>query len=355
MLLGAEWLPAFLVVIGHLRSFIFINYAGVEQQNLLVKLFYYITGFGHQAVMVFFIISGYLVGGGLLMKYKENKLDSTYLKLYFIKRFSRIYIVLIPALIMGYFLDSLGLSYFTKLYHNFYHISSMNNDVVERLSLDVLMGNLFNLQTIFVEPLGSNGPLWSLANEWWYYILFAFLFINNITRLIFIFIVGVLFFQNEQILVYSFIWLLGASLVLVNKKLLHQSLSFIILFIALLFTRKFTGVYTDFILAIALFLFINSISFNKNNVKKIVFKFNKSMANFSYSTYLFHFPFIVFVISALHNNKIDLLSMQPNINTFLYYLFVLSALYLYSYIMYLLFESKTYVLQKYLQYKLKDN
>jgi len=78
-----RWVSAFLVVIGHLRSFIFINYAGVEQQNLLVKLFYYITGFGHQAVMVFFIISGYLVGGGLLMKYKENKLDSTYLKLYF--------------------------------------------------------------------------------------------------------------------------------------------------------------------------------------------------------------------------------------------------------------------------------
>src|SRR5712671_7599591 len=29
------------------------------------------------------------------------------------------------------------------------------------------------LQEIIVPSLGSNGPLWSFANEWWYYVLFG--------------------------------------------------------------------------------------------------------------------------------------------------------------------------------------
>ena len=33
-------------------------------------------------------------------------------------------------------------------------------------------GNLFYLQTIVCHSYGSNGPLWSIANEFWYYVLF---------------------------------------------------------------------------------------------------------------------------------------------------------------------------------------
>src|SRR5712671_8128704 len=29
------------------------------------------------------------------------------------------------------------------------------------------------LQEIIVPSLGSNSPLWSFANEWWYYVLFG--------------------------------------------------------------------------------------------------------------------------------------------------------------------------------------
>jgi peptidoglycan/LPS O-acetylase OafA/YrhL len=34
------------------------------------------------------------------------------------------------------------------------------------------LGNLTFLQTIYVGIFGSNGPMWSLANEFWYYIMF---------------------------------------------------------------------------------------------------------------------------------------------------------------------------------------
>jgi peptidoglycan/LPS O-acetylase OafA/YrhL len=46
--------------------------------------------------------------------------------------------------------------------------------MAEHLGFSTFVGNLLQLQTIVVSSLGSNGPLWSLANEWWYYVLFGF-------------------------------------------------------------------------------------------------------------------------------------------------------------------------------------
>jgi peptidoglycan/LPS O-acetylase OafA/YrhL len=34
------------------------------------------------------------------------------------------------------------------------------------------VGNLAFLQTIAVPIFGTNGPMWSLANEFWYYLIF---------------------------------------------------------------------------------------------------------------------------------------------------------------------------------------
>jgi peptidoglycan/LPS O-acetylase OafA/YrhL len=42
----------------------------------------------------------------------------------------------------------------------------------------VFLGNALFLQTIFVPAFGSNSPLWSLANEFWYYMLFPALMLT---------------------------------------------------------------------------------------------------------------------------------------------------------------------------------
>jgi hypothetical protein len=38
-------------------------------------------------------------------------------------------------------------------------------------SLIAFLGNFAFLQTICVPIFGTNGPMWSLANEFWYYII----------------------------------------------------------------------------------------------------------------------------------------------------------------------------------------
>ena len=34
------------------------------------------------------------------------------------------------------------------------------------------LGSMAFLQTIYIPTFGSNGPMWSLSNEFWYYIVF---------------------------------------------------------------------------------------------------------------------------------------------------------------------------------------
>jgi peptidoglycan/LPS O-acetylase OafA/YrhL len=342
-----RWFAALMVVIGHLRSFLFVEYAQVEAKTIFVKMFYFITGFGHQAVIVFFVLSGYLVGGAVLQKYKKNEFTVEYIKKYFIKRFVRIYLVLIPALFIGYILDYYGNINFSDLYTNTFHISAMNNNVSENINSLTLFGNILNLQTIFVPTLGTNGPLWSLANEWSYYMLFILLFINNYTRIVFLGIVVLLAFQNVNILIYSSIWILGVSIILFKKHFFNRYLSLTFLLFIFLISRNHHGIYMDLMLSVAITLLINS--FEYSILKKVYFKkVNTIMADFSYSLYLFHFPFFVFIIAFFQTSNITLLQLQPSLENFTIYLALLTSVYIYSYSMYLIFERNTDKINKYL-------
>jgi peptidoglycan/LPS O-acetylase OafA/YrhL len=135
---------------------------------------HFFGGFGHTAVIIFFVISGFLIGGRTILNLEDKGFD---LVDYFIHRFSRIYTVFVPALVAGYMIDWAGLEFFNAsgIYNHpeQFYTNAFGNDIAKHLGLDTFVGNLMQLQTITVSVLGSNGPLWSLANEWWYYVLFG--------------------------------------------------------------------------------------------------------------------------------------------------------------------------------------
>jgi peptidoglycan/LPS O-acetylase OafA/YrhL len=126
-------------------------------------------------VIGFFVMSGFLVGGRVILRLPDKGFNATD---YFIYRFSRIYTVLIAALVVGYHLDWLGINYLDSsgiyIHPDQFYTNQFGNDITSHLGLGILIGNLMQLQEIIVPSLGSNGPLWSLANEWWYYVLFGF-------------------------------------------------------------------------------------------------------------------------------------------------------------------------------------
>ena len=61
---------------------------------------------GDYGVLMFFAISGFLIGGGALEKTRAGDFSFS---LYFINRFTRIYIVLLPALLLVWVMDVVGL------------------------------------------------------------------------------------------------------------------------------------------------------------------------------------------------------------------------------------------------------
>jgi peptidoglycan/LPS O-acetylase OafA/YrhL len=164
-------LAALEVAMGHLRAFLFDGYSSLEHAGILTNVFYYLTGFTHQSVTVFFVLSGYLVGGSVLAARSEG-----FFLRYSVQRLSRLWIVLLPCLvataawnILGYHAG--GAEFLNgKLDSHTFIVLPVHTDI------RTFMGNLFFLQTIVTPVYGDNIPLWSLANEFWYYVIFPLLY-----------------------------------------------------------------------------------------------------------------------------------------------------------------------------------
>jgi peptidoglycan/LPS O-acetylase OafA/YrhL len=156
----ARAVAAGLVVLLHARI-----YTIGDAEGVLGSVVYAFTYGGTQAVFWFFVISGYLVGGSVLSGIAENRFS---FRSYFSARFSRLYIVLVPAFLLTYALDSWR--------HAFVGINAHAGvESAASLTLPTILGNLLFLETLFVPTLGSNYALWSLANEFWYYVTFPLL------------------------------------------------------------------------------------------------------------------------------------------------------------------------------------
>ena len=351
-----RWFSAFIVVIGHLRSILFHDIHNTNIDSILWKFFYFITGFGHQAVIVFFVVSGFLVSGSMLRRYKKGELNIKYL---IYDRATRIYIVLIPALIFTALIDFIGINYFnvTGIYTNHLSFSSLNYSIENRLSYEVFIGNLFMLQETFFKTFGSNSPLWSLAYEVWYYIYFFailsfFLIKNNLVKMILLSFISILsILLNSNILLYGTIWLLGVIPWYIKTKISYlYILTIIILFFTTLIVSRLhiihTEFYIDFLFAISIMGLILVV---KNNfIKPYIFfhKVNKILANFSYTLYLIHFPIIIFLISLL--NKYFMLPIQsvPSINRLFIFMLIIAIIYIVSIIFAKFTEDKTKIIQK---------
>ena len=164
---------ALAVLLGHLRAFLFVEHSALPTRNLLTDAFYGLTGFGHQAVVVFFVLSGFLIGGAVQERFATNRWSFGD---YALRRMTRLWLVLLPALVLTLVWDlaggvlSGGAGYDGRYYERNHSGPSSVNPVDNGVL--AFLGNVFFLQTILAPTYGTNGPLWSLANEFWYYLMF---------------------------------------------------------------------------------------------------------------------------------------------------------------------------------------
>ena len=68
---------AWAVMWSHLRSLFFEDMPLVHNKGAAVKVFYLLTGFGHQSVIVFFVLSGFLVSSATFEQDCVRKIFAT--------------------------------------------------------------------------------------------------------------------------------------------------------------------------------------------------------------------------------------------------------------------------------------
>lgn len=164
-------LSAIAVCASHLRAAIIVDYSKLDSgASVLQQIFYITTGFGHQAVMVFFVLSGFFVGGSVLRSGQDFSA-----RRYALARLTRLWVVLLPALLLTALVDRILASHAPEVLSGAYYPvwnSGPASGATYSSGWLTLLGNLVFVQTILTPVFGTNGPLWSLANEFWYYVLF---------------------------------------------------------------------------------------------------------------------------------------------------------------------------------------
>jgi peptidoglycan/LPS O-acetylase OafA/YrhL len=168
MLYAARWI-GMLLVLGVHASAAFLNFNALTPETtppfVAVWRFVVNYAFGREGVIGFFVMSGFLVGGPVLARLKSQK---HFLRAYFIHRIVRIYMVVIPAIALTFAFDTIGRTFFPPDYGAY---------VVFEGHYDprYILTNLVNLQGVVAPHYGSNGPLWSVGYEFWYYMVFPLL------------------------------------------------------------------------------------------------------------------------------------------------------------------------------------
>jgi peptidoglycan/LPS O-acetylase OafA/YrhL len=169
-------LAAIAVVLGHVRGLLFHDWRELPAKTAALKVVYFFTGLGHQSVVVFFVLSGFFVGTSVL---SSTGAGTWSWRQFLLRRFTRLYVVLIPALLITLAIDAYGMHAFGtagNIYSGELNAPMIQAEDVRRtIGPATFFGNLFFLQYIFCSPYGSNGPLWSLSYEFWAYMIFPML------------------------------------------------------------------------------------------------------------------------------------------------------------------------------------
>lgn len=286
---------------------------------------------GYQAVMVFFVLSGYFVGSSVLKNVFQRKWSWS---LYLTNRLVRLWIVLIPALL---------LTYIWVMIQNTY-----TNETIHHYGLTSFLKNVLFLKGEFVPSFGHNGVLWSLSYEFWYYILFPplilCLFSKSVSKKLFYVIVTgalALFIYHvlgPRVLKYFSIWIMGAGVALLPQLKLHskwmrRGLVMLGLAVAIgsLWIPDWLIHYTptssvndepyssDVVIGLCYSLLIYLIiSFYKASTyfTKLT-KMATYFAGFSYTLYLIHFPVFNFIRASHKDHAVPLLQhFHPARNLF---------------------------------------
>jgi peptidoglycan/LPS O-acetylase OafA/YrhL len=360
----ARGLAAAAVAFQHLRSVLLLDWPQTSVHSPLAAALYFLAKFGHPAVIVFFVLSGFLVGSSG-MRAVEKRTWS--FPRYLLHRFLRLEIVLLPALLLGLLWDSVGIHvlHASSLYSGGWHLLVRQHPV--DLSWHALLGNAAFLQDIMVPTFGTNTALWSLSYEFWYYVLFGLLVTACLrtTRLwlrllIAVLIVAVGWFTRFGIMLLAPLWFLGLGIYLLPQLRLSPLASRILLISSTLVFLVYLGatfgkrapvevltrpLLIDLLTGI-LFSLVLYAALHANPACPAYRQVAHHIAAPTYTLYANHLPAMVLLLAWIGVRK----APTPLHCLELAGWFI--AFWLYGYVLYLLFESRTPAIRSWIEQRL---
>lgn len=269
---------------------------------------------GHNAVIVFFLLSGYVIA--FVADGKESTARD-----FWASRLARIYSVALPALALTMAADAIGLA----LDPQFYKGGLTTHDyTLVRLAASVVFAN--ELWLVSIMPF-SNSPYWSLCYEMAYYLLFSLWCFGGARR--WWWIGGAALVIGPKILLLAPVWLLGVvlyrhrawyeipagtgwalwlgSIVAIAAfqvadltELLSQWTRSAIgdwLYIRLHFSKRFLGDYLLAVLIAMNFVGFRAIAGSFSGILSALSAPIRKASSYTFSIYLFHLPLVfMFVI-----------------------------------------------------------
>ena len=301
-------------MLAHLRGVFLTGWGDLPAplHNGFVAAFYTATAFYHEAVVVFFALSGFLIAGPNLDRVKIHSFRPAS---YAVDRFTRIYVTAFPAMLLTLVADGIGRS----LLPGAGYYDGTNRLLAERVAgegvphdtlLDLLR-NLLMLQPAHAPMLGSNVPLWSLSYEVWFYVWFgvAACALQAKSRLAILWIglatFALLLFHWTAI-VYLAVWCLGALAYQWPRWPRSMLLALAATGLVLALSRSdraaaaVPGIplkWSDLPLGLAFAWMLALMKRRSYRVWHRTENLNQALSNFSYSLYVIHYPLIILFVS----------------------------------------------------------
>lgn len=170
---GLRGLTAVYVACGHAQGLLWEGAASPELRpdrytglNRVARLFI----FGHAAVIFFFVLSGFVIHLRYSRDLKATGACATFDWAPYVKRRARrLYPTLLFAMALTLAIDQLGAGLGYAIYAHATPYTELN----ERITSDhAPLTAIGNLAFVAAPTWGSNEPLWSLKNEWWFYMIY---------------------------------------------------------------------------------------------------------------------------------------------------------------------------------------
>lgn len=312
-------------------------------------------------------MSGYLISGSVFRMLERGTWSwITYL----VHRLMRLWVVLLPGLLLCALWDAIGLHlHLAPALYGGAAFNHMTPAVQTVHTLKTFLLNLFFLQGIKSPMFGSDGALWSLANEFWYYILFplgllavyrpskqaATPIARGVCAILFL---ALAWFLRHGILQSFPIWLAGTLLCIMpaprlsSRVRLLAATSYVPILFFLAKARFLSGLTSDYVLTVATFFLLWILLSATEAVRpSLGERTSRELARFSYTLYVVHMPLLVLVTALIVGDR----RWVPNLPHVLEAVAVLILALAYAYGVAVLTEFRTDIWRRWVEARLGLN